>query len=89
MLVTVSFFVWTPKKKYKFKAHFFYSFSFLSSNAVFFFLLHIRVKKKKKKMTSIEQSSPKPNLLPIKDMNPMARGFDCEVIVLQKGTVVQ
>jgi hypothetical protein len=40
-------------------------------------------------MTSIEQGSPRPNFLPVKDMNPMARGFDCEVIVLQKGTVVQ
>lgn len=35
-------------------------------------------------MTSVEQN-PRVNLVLVKDMNPMNRNFDCEVIVLQKG----
>jgi hypothetical protein len=34
-------------------------------------------------MTSVEQN-PRVNLVLVKDMNPMNRNFDCEVIVLQK-----
>ncbi|KAI8365582.1 hypothetical protein BD560DRAFT_332626 [Blakeslea trispora] len=33
---------------------------------------------------SIEPNVPRQNILLVKDMNPMARNFDCEVIVLQK-----
>lgn len=33
----------------------------------------------------MEPGNTRSNILAVKDMNPMARNFDCEVIVLQKG----
>jgi hypothetical protein len=38
-----------------------------------------------KQQQTIQQG---PSYLWVKEMNPMARNFDCEVIVLQKGKVI-